>query len=862
MERHRYEVEGIVQGIGFRPMVACLANRLGLTGWVANTTRGAVIEVQGNTDSLTAFGRTLRQELARFVSHRRLCFPRGNGDVFKVPTVSSESGFVIRGSVEDGTPTPCLIPDLAPCPDCVRELLDPSDRRFRYPFISCTACGPRFSILKKLPFDRENTTMSAFPLCPACAKEYADPTNRRFHAQTIACPACGPRLSLRDGRGKTLARDDDALRRAEEALLDGRIVALKGVGGFQLLVDARKEEAVQRLRKRKGREAKPFALLVRDLDQARRWCQGAEAEWQALSSPRTPIVLLRRRGTRGLTPAARQEVTHGLTPAARKDESLGLTSAARPAKTACDSDIAMSIAPGLPWLGLMLPASPLHLLLTHDLGIPLVATSGNRSEEPLCIADAEAFERLGDIADLFLTHDRPIARPLDDSVVQVVDGRPMTLRRARGYVPEPVCSGIVEATGQLTLTARRQDSSSSITASGGRQSPGAAPASGGRQSPGASQTTNGPILALGGHLKNTIALTVGDTIVLSQHLGDLDTLAARNHFDRAIRDFLDLFQIEPVAVICDAHPDYASTLWAEEQAATRGVSVFHVQHHQAHVWACLVEQGESGPALGVAWDGTGYGDDGTIWGGEFFLVEGHGCRRVGSLLPFPLLGGDAAVRQPRRSALGVLWTALGEQAWRRNDLPSVRSFSDSERSTMSALLRRKVGVVMTSSMGRLFDAVASLLDLCHVSRYEGEAAMRVQAAAGSVEAVRDAEPYSFAVADDGVIDWRPMVHGLLVDHRRPDLAAARFHATLAEMIAAMAKRTNQQTVALGGGCFQNRLLVEVIAARLRNDGRRVLWPCEVPPNDGGLSLGQILAAVLRGSLAEVEPCVLPCQAES
>lgn len=772
VERHRWEIEGIVQGIGFRPFVARQAIRLGLTGWVANTSRGAVLEVQGASAALQQFF----AELAARLAFPGLLSQPGTALLDPIP---DEADFVIRPSLADSLPGPCLQADQAPCPDCLRELLDPADRRFRYPFLSCTQCGPRFSIVRRIPYDRSNTTMAAFRLCPACVREYGDPTDRRFHAQTIACPWCGPRLSLCDSRGQVLARDDEALRQAEAALLDGLIVALKGVGGFQLLVDARNQKAVQRLRKRKGREAKPFALLVRDLYQAGQLCQGGDAEWRILGSSKAPIVLLPRRS---------------------------------------DARIAPAVAPDLPWLGLMLPASPLHYLICQDLGIPLVATSGNRSEEPLCIADAEAFDRLGNIADLFLTHDRPIARPLDDSVVQVVDGRPMVLRRARGYVPEPV--------------------------------------------PCDQPTAIEPLLALGGHLKNTIALSVGEKIVMSQHLGDLVSPAARQGFSNAIHDYLTLFQVEPAAIICDAHPDYASTVWAEEQASARGLPLYRVQHHQAHVFACMVEHGLDGPVLGVAWDGTGYGADGTIWGGEFFLADKDGCRRIASLLPFPLLGGDAAARQPRRSALGVLWTVFGEEALERCDLPSVRSFARPERSTLKRLFRQQVGVVMTSSMGRFFDAVASLLDLCHVSRYEGEAAMRLQAAASSLETRRNAEPYPFVICDEQRIDWRPVIHGLLADRDQPHRAAACFHATLVEIIATLAEGTRMPTVVLAGGCFQNRLLLESVAARLRNDGRKVLWPQDIPTNDGGLSLGQIAAVVLGRHSTEDQACASPCRAGS
>lgn len=759
----------MVQGVGFRPFLVRLARQWGMTGWVANSTRGAVFEVQGPPPRLGQFLAALRSQLPSLADCHDVQMTA------RLPPVPAEVGFAIRPSMAAAQARPCVPPDLAPCAECVRELFDPHNRRFRYPFLSCTACGPRFSILFRLPFDRDNTSLADFPMCPACAAEYADENDRRFHAQTIACPACGPRLSLLAASGRVLAHEEDALRRAEQAVLAGQIVALKGLGGFQLVVDARDESAVRRLRQRKHREAKPFALLVRDLGMASELCFVNGAEAQALASPQTPIVILERRGA---------------------------------------AEVAPSVAPDLPWLGLMLPATPLHHLLADDLGIPLVATSGNRSEEPLCYADADALRRLGDIADVFLTHDRPIVRPLDDSVVQVVAGRRMVLRRARGFVPQAICCRM----------------------------PKDAPA----------------LLAVGGHLKNSVAVTIHDQVLLSQHLGDLDTWAARQGMERAVADLEQLFGVKPQGIICDAHPDYAPTVWAEQQAERRRVPLLRVQHHQAHVYACMAEHGLQGPVLGVAWDGTGYGDDGTIWGGEFFVVEGTTCRRIGHLLPFPLVGGDQAARQAWRSALGMLWVARGEEA-QRADLIAA---GIPEGTQVLELLRRGCSTVWTSSMGRLFDGVASLLGLCHTSRFEGEAAMRLQAAAQTVIDTEGERPYPFTISAEGVVDWRPLLQGLLQDRQQPAVAAARFHATLVEMVVSLAKRTATKTVVLAGGCFQNRLLLRSLIGRLAAEGVEVYWPQAVPTNDGGLSLGQLVAALRPQAASEDEACAWRCRVGS
>jgi hydrogenase maturation protein HypF len=494
--RVRWEVRGRVQGVGFRPFVHRLAVRLGLSGWVANSAAGAILELEGEDRKLALFRQALVQELP-YPGQVEQIQETDSADLGE-PSSAGRPLFAIRPSQETGPAKPCLPADLAPCPECVRELFDPRDRRYRYPFLSCPSCGPRFSIVQALPFDRARTSLAAFPLCAECRAEYDDPGDRRFHGQTIACPRCGPRLVLRTTQGAVVASGEEALGQAEETLRQGGIVALKGLGGFQLLVDARDDDAVRRLRQRKNRPAKPLALLVPDLPAAHRLCHLDAAEQQILASPQAPIVLLHRRA---------------------------------------EADVAPSVAPDLPWLGLMLPATPLHHLVARDLGFPLVATSGNRSEEPLCICDEEALDRLASIADIILTHDRDIVRPLDDSVVQVVLGRVMVLRRARGYVPEPV-----------PLDRCRQG-----------------------------------VWALGGHLKSTFAFALDGAAMLSQHLGDLDTPLARRGLTRALDDYRNLFQPPTSLVVRDLHPDYASTLAAHELADKAYLPQAAVQHHEAHV---------------------------------------------------------------------------------------------------------------------------------------------------------------------------------------------------------------------------------------------------------------------------------------
>jgi hydrogenase maturation protein HypF len=754
-----------VQGVGFRPFVYRLAERLGLDGWVMNSPQGVFIEVEGAGPALDGFLTCLEADPPPRAVIQSLEFAWLDPVPYR--------GFEIRDSARAGEATALVLPDVAMCQDCRRDISDPANRRHRYPFTNCTHCGPRFTIIDALPYDRARTSMRAFAMCPECLAEYHDPANRRFHAQPNACSACGPQLALWDERGRELAAADDALLHAARAIRQGRIVAVKGLGGFHLVVHAGDEAAVLRLRARKHRHEKPLAVMCPSLDVVRLECEVSAAEARVLVSPEAPIVLLRR-------------------------------------QDAPRAAIAPSVAPGNPLLGVMLPYSPLHHLLVSEVGAPVVATSGNLADEPICIDEREALERLAGIADLFLVHDRPIVRHVDDSIVRVIAGREQVMRRARGYAPLPIPVGV---TGRSAI-------------------------------------------AVGGQMKNAVAATSGSSVFISQrsnvfisqHIGDLDSKQSFDAFRAVIADVQTLFHIEPAVVLADCHPDYASTKYA----AGLGLPVVQVQHHLAHVAACLAENDLTPPALGVAWDGTGYGLDGTVWGGECLAVHPEGWERVACLRPFRLPGGDAAIREPRRSAFGLLYELFGREVVDL-DVPSLRAFEPADRRLMARLVERGLNAPVTTSAGRLFDAVASIIGLRQQSTFEGQAAMALEwAVADDV-----ADEYPFAVEAPAppfhlgswqppafVIDWAPAVHALLVDMRRDAPAgvmAAKFHNTLAAMIAAVARRVGEPKVALTGGCFQNGVLLDRTVTRLREAGFRPYWHQRVPPNDGGIALGQIAA---------------------
>lgn len=745
-------IRGAVQGVGFRPFVYRLATELGLHGWVMNTAQGVFLEVEGPVAQLDRFILRLASEappLARIQSTE-----------FTHRDPAGYTGFAIRASDGGGPRTALVLPDCALCPDCLRELFNPADRRHRYPFITCTNCGPRYSIIERLPYDRPSTTMHSFTMCPACRREYDDPADRRFHAQPNACPVCGPRVQLWSDQGDVLADGDAAVGRTVEAILNGAVVAVKGIGGFHLMVAAGDAAAVQRLRQRKAREEKPFAVMCPSLPAVRALCRTSPLEERLLTSPEAPIVLLDRQGE--ADPAA----------------------------------VAPAVAPGNPALGVMLPSTPLHHLILHDAAITLVATSGNRTDEPICTDEREALGRLRGIADLFLVHDRPIARHVDDSIVRIMAGREIVLRRARGYAPLPI-----------TLPVAVPD-----------------------------------LLAVGAHLKNTVALSRGCDIFVSQHLGDLETPEAYRAFRHEAERITGLFGGQPAAVVSDLHPDYLSSSYAR----SRPEPVRSVQHHAAHVAACIAENGITPPVLGIAWDGTGLGTDGTVWGGEWFSATGDGFTRVAHFRTFPLPGGDTAAREPRRSAIGLLYAMEGEQAFARTDLPAVRIWSAAERTTLLGMLTRNVHCPRTSSAGRLFDAVSALTGLRLVNAYEGQAAMELEwKAAGSQGA-----PYPFTIhpPDEGspmIVDWEPMVRAILDDLHagaEPGHCAARFHRTMSAIIGSTAAELGHARVALSGGCFQNRILTEGAIAELRARGLHPYWHQRIPPNDGGIAVGQVLLA--------------------
>ncbi|MFD8154914.1 carbamoyltransferase HypF [Streptomyces sp. NPDC059720] len=752
-----FRVFGVVQGVGFRPFVYRTAHALGLDGWVANVAGHVEGEVAGDSRVIDEFAARLGTQAPPLARVRRVELTGADdspGAGFRVRESTS-----CRASGRTGSPVREIPPDAAICDACLRELYDPADRRYRYPFINCTDCGPRATIIEELPYDRARTTMRHFPLCRDCAAEYADPGNRRFHAEPVACPACGPRIAYGDLRGPA------ALRAAAQALSAGAVVALKGLGGYQLVCDATDSEAVAALRERKHRPAKPFAVMVRDMEAAVRLARVSRTERAVLVSPARPVVLL-----------------------APRREHL----------------IAPEVAPGVPRTGLFLPTTGLHHLLLDEVDRPLVVTSGNLADEPIAVGEAEAFGALASVADGFLTHDRPIRARYDDSVVLVGGRQRITVRRARGLAPAP-----------LPLTVRT------------------------------------PLAGVGAQLKHTFTLAGDGRAYLGPHTGDLADAATYEAFLRSWADLKRLTGIEPVALAHDLHPGYLSTQWAQEQDLPR----IGVQHHHAHVAAVAAEHGVSGPFLGVAYDGLGLGDDGTLWGGEILLAGLSGYRRVGRFATAPLPGGDAAVRHPSRAALGhlldpePLGTPLPSPALVRR---ATEKLDRDEAAVVRAMVARRVNCPRASSAGRLFDTVSALLGTAAgpVS-YEGEAAVRLEAMAGAAHAV----PLAHRVVRvrglwvyDSAVTLTELLERLADGEEARDLAAA-FHLTLARVTADLVARAVEggapRTVCLGGGCFVNGRLLAEVRRLLRSQGLRVLVGHEVPVGDGGISYGQAAVAAAR-----------------
>jgi hydrogenase maturation protein HypF len=732
--RVRARVEGTVQGVGFRPYVYRLASELRCSGHVLNDARGVVVEVEAGAAQVERFLARLPAEAPPLARIERVA-------VEPAP-VTGKSGFAIAASPAAGQPSAAVSADTATCAECLEELFDPDDRRYRYPFVNCTNCGPRFTIVRGVPYDRPLTTMAGFAMCPACAAEYEDPGNRRFHAQPNACPACGPRARLVGSDA------EDAVAAAAEALRGGAIIAVKGLGGYHLACRADDERAVAALRARKHREDKPFALMAPTLTAARALVELGATEEALLVSRERPIVLARRRP---------------------------------------EAAVAAAVAPRAPELGLMLPYSPLHHLLLADVGVPLVLTSGNVSDEPIAYRDDDAQERLAGIADGVLVHDRPIQTRTDDSVVRAVGGRPLMLRRSRGYVPGSL---------RLPVAARRH------------------------------------VLACGAELKSAFCLAKGERAWVGHHIGDLQNFETLRAFTEGIAHFESLFAVAPDVVAHDLHPEYLSTKVALER---EGVELIGVQHHHAHLVACLAEHGETGPAAGAVYDGTGYGSDGTVWGGELLTGDLHGFERVGSLHPVRMPGGEAAIRQPWRMACAWLLAAGATTPTALAD-----AVDADRRDQVTELARTGLASPVTSSVGRLFDAVASLCGVRQEVNYEGQAAIELEAVCDPAE--------DGAYPMGGELDARPTIAAIVDDLLRGTpvpAVAARFHNALADATADALVRLGADPVVLSGGVFANRRLLSRTRALLERAGLRVLVPVRLPPGDGGISYGQAAVAAAR-----------------
>jgi len=746
-------VFGVVQGVGFRPFIYQLARHHQIQGWVRNTSSCVEIEAEGSTKALAAFTENIRH-----------CAPNAahvQSLEYEISPPQGMRGFRIIDSLPKPGEYQLISPDLATCTDCRREIFDPANRRYRYPFTNCTNCGPRFTIIEDIPYDRPRTTMRVFTMCSACVQEYNDPANRRFHAQPNACPVCGPILKLVNTQGEEIP--GDPLRQTASLLQNDSIVAIKGLGGFLLACDATSETAVSHLRMRKQRPSRPFAVMFRSLDETKSVCVVSPAEECLLISPAAPIILLK-----------------------------------------IQNDIlAPGVAPGLKYLGVMLPYTPLHHLLMQEVGRPLIMTSGNLSEEPIACDNAEAMSRLGNITDYILLHNRDIAVRYDDSVAVCLNQEPVIIRRARGYAPNPIHLGFK------------------------------APC----------------VLGCGAELKNTFCLTRGEHAFLSQHIGDLENSATLSNYEELIEIYKGVFRNKPDIIACDLHPDYLSTQYARATAASSALRLMPIQHHHAHIASLLAEHRCDQPILGVVFDGAGYGADGAIWGGEFLQADLNGFQRLAHLEYMPLPGGDAATRSPRRVAVAYLYHLLGEAGLAA--AANLIGVDQTELEIIKMQMDRRLNTPYTSSAGRLFDAVAALLGIRGVIDYEAQAAIELEMAATDCE-TDSGPPYPFGVSEDAagnIISLAPLFHAIMKDIDtgcNSGVIARRFHHGAASMISdvcrQLKKMTDITTVGLSGGCFQNRLLTEMTVAALRKDGFTVLLHQQVPPGDGGIALGQAAVA--------------------
>ncbi len=745
LHKVKITIRGVVQGVGFRPFIYRLAKELDIKGWIINSSQGVFIEAE--SDRLT-----LEKFLLKIDTDR----PKNSYIQSFEHTWLDPEGFQlfeIRESVEAGSKTALVLPDISTCNDCLEEIFDPKNRRYLYPFTNCTNCGPRFSIIASLPYDRRNTTMAEFEMCDDCRVEYTDPLNRRFHAEPTACPKCGPKVALTDNTGKQFSSKNEAIIDAVRYLKEGRIIALKGIGGYQLICDAGNDEAVKTLRANKRRSEKPFALMFPDLETIISVCEVSGNELRILNSVESPIVLLKR-------------------------------------KKNINSVVSVECAKGNPYFGIMLPYSPLHHILMQELDKPIIATSGNISEEPICITEEQAFEKLSDIADYFLIHNRKILRHVDDSIVRYAGGNEMMIRRARGYAPLPVVMNGIKGT----------------------------------------------VLASGAHLKNTIALNKDGNVFISQHIGDLENIESINAFKNVIGDLESFYELKPERVICDLHPDYISTKYSE----LLGVPVHKVQHHYAHVLSCMAENELEGELLGVSWDGTGYGTDGAIWGGEFINPNGMNFKRAGYFKPFRLPGGESAIHDVWKIGFSLLYNVYDENAF---SLENIAFLKRNDINLVKQMLDKDLNSPITTSAGRLFDGVSAILGLKSTANFEAQAAIDLEFATDEVK-INDYFAFSIDEDNDGafIFNWHNVIKGIVDDMRNNisvNLISAKFHNSLSEAIIQIAKKVGYNRIVLSGGCFLNKYLLERTIERLTEEGFKPYTQQRVPSGDGGISLGQM-----------------------
>jgi len=751
IQRARLLIKGIVQGVGFRPFIYQLAHDFSLNGWVLNSSRGVIIEAEGTTDDVNGFIKEIETKSPPLALIESI-------ECEILPPAGYES-FIIKSSLQEDKKFLLISPDISICDDCLRELFDSKDRRYRYPFINCTNCGPRFTIIEDIPYDREKTTMKKFKMCERCQKEYDDPANRRFHAQPNACADCGPSLEL-VGSERAIIKCKDPVMETIELLKEGHIVAIKGLGGFHLACDAQNDEAVSRLRERKRRFGKPLAVMMSDIDTVKKHCFVNEKEEKLLLSYRRPIVLL---------------------------------------KMFPSSTISDLVAPNNTYLGAMLPYTPLHCLILKESNMVLVMTSGNLSEEPIAFENDEAMERLGDIADYFLLHDRGIYSRYDDSVARVSDGKEVMIRRARGYAPFPI---------HLPFELK-------------------------------------PVLACGPELKNTFCLTKGKYAFVSQHIGDMENMETLEHFEETLALYKRLFRIEPEIVAYDLHPEHLSTKFAK---SLKGVELVGVQHHHAHTVGCMVENGIEDKVIGVSFDGTGYGTDGTIWGGEFLIADWKGFERYAHLRYVPMPGGEMAIKKPYRMALGYLYNLFGSNFGDFN-MGFLKGLDEIELRNIKVQLNKGLNSPTTSSCGRFFDAVSALIGLCDVVDYEGQAAIELEMTAK--EGIDEGYDYSLEKSQSSplIVDTKPIIEGIIDDLKNGlsnSVISAKFHNTIAAFVIAVCDRAREEKginkVVLSGGVFENLFLSNKLIQKLRNDDFEVYPQKKVPCNDGGISLGQAVIA--------------------